>query len=89
MSDWLDQYKPIENNYDPDSSFNGTLFGVRGDEFDLVRSVAKNNAWTLVEVEGEFYIENGMRLVDRVGYFITEKPFTDSDESELLIEVNE
>ena len=85
LGEWVDKYKPITNKYENDAPFNGTLFSVS--EKDLVHSTPANNVWTLIEVEKDMYIENGYHLVNRIGFFITEIPFTDQN-SEMLIEVN-
>ena len=77
---WEETFKPIKNhltdNTDPDHDGRFETFGR---ELEYVLSVANsepNRVWTLVEGDsGKWYISQGYHLVNRVGYYITEKPF--------------
>lgn len=94
MEEWETQYKPITNHIVPNASFfndetgsNGIMFETYGEEYDYVASIGHkepNRIWTLIDTEdGELIIINHWGFVNRVGYFITEKPY----EHPLTIEV--
>lgn len=72
--EWVEKYKPIQNHLRAGASFEGTLFETYGDELDFVRGQHYSKIWTYVD-DGEFAsITEGYRLVNRMGYFVTEKP---------------
>jgi hypothetical protein len=72
---WEANYKPIKNHI---TGENDDKFETYGEELDYVRSVADTEprrVWTLVDGDdGNLYIVDGYHLVNRVNYFITEKP---------------
>ena len=52
------------------------MFETYGSEFDQVcRSNLKDpsKVWTLVEADDEQFIVEGLRRVNRIGYFVTQK----------------
>jgi len=85
MGEWEKTYSPITNHLDENASFNngngGIMFETYGDEVEFVKSQNPNNIWTWVDGDsGRSYILSGYRFVNRIGYFITEKPWeTDVD----------
>jgi hypothetical protein len=73
-------FKPQQNHLDDNPSWDGTMFETFGVELDYVLSFANDfnkqkRVWTLIEVDGIMYISAGYHLVNRMGYFITEKPW--------------
>ncbi|KZD12450.1 hypothetical protein [Oceanibaculum pacificum] len=74
--DWHAQYRPIDNAVDLIAPFEGTLFGTFGPELDAVRAADPLCVWTLVEWgdADNMYVLSGCHLVNRVGYFITDRP---------------
>ncbi len=86
--DWFDEYKPISNHLDKNASADGYLFMNYGKEWEYVSNVNTNNIWSLIITDREddtssWEIINGIRVVNREGYFITEIPYL--KESLLLI----
>jgi hypothetical protein len=80
---WEAKYKPIKNPFakrptEHEDEFIEDKFETYGEELDYVRSVADTEprrVWTLVDGDdGNLYIVDGYHLVNRVNYFITEKP---------------
>lgn len=79
---WIDTFQPTKNTLNPpddERALDGTMFETFGPELAHVQAVAKANpncVWTLLEASdnGNWYIGHGMHVVNRVGYFITEKP---------------
>jgi hypothetical protein len=71
---WDAKYKPIKNHFDGSDKFETC-----GEELDFVLAQDPKCIWTLVDGDdGNLYIVDGYHLVNRVNYFITEKPFEGS-----------
>ena len=71
-------FKPIQNPFTEESSFDNTTFETYGAEIDYVIAQESNCIWTLYDFEIKKYtsvIGAGYHLVDRLGYFITEVGF--------------
>lgn len=84
FDEFLKDFVPTYNFYRKDAPFDGTMFETFGTEYEHV----KNNpeyAWTIVDNEGEYYLLPGIRIVNRIGYFVTEKT-TDFNIEEILID---
>lgn len=74
---WWDTYNPIQNHIEANASFNGAMFETYGEEVDFVRSQDSGKIWTLVDGDDDqLYVTSGYHLVNRIGYFVTEVPFT-------------
>ena len=69
---WLAKYRPIKNPFDKKASFDGSMFETYGDDLKFVCSQNSHVIWTLIESEGKIRLCNGLRFVNRLGYFITE-----------------
>jgi hypothetical protein len=70
-----EQFKFIPNNYDEYSSFDGLMFETYGDEVEFVKSQSPDKIWMYGEGDdGGLYIWSGWGFVNRIGYFISEKP---------------
>lgn len=84
--EWEEKFKPVKNTLLPEGSegpFNSCMFETYDAELSHVKAMVKlqpRNVWTWVEAEGHGYIVPGFHYVNRVGYFITEVPFTEEDE---------
>jgi hypothetical protein len=78
--EWFDKFKPIPNHIDENASFsdgdNGYMFETYGEELDFVKSQEPNRIWTYCDGDDRgTYIFEGMRIVNRIGYFVTAVPF--------------
>jgi len=72
FEEFVGQYKPEINKFEPDASFDGYMFETFGEELEYVQEKAKvGHVWTLVEDEG-MSIVYGYHFVNRLGYFVTE-----------------
>jgi hypothetical protein len=70
-----EQFRFIPNNYDEYSSFDGLMFETYGDEVEFVKSQSPDKIWMYGEGDdGGLYIWSGWGFVNRIGYFISEKP---------------
>jgi hypothetical protein len=82
FEDWAERYNPDVNHLDPDASFQdengiGIMFETFGSELEYVLKIANtepNRVWTYMDGDEGTFIGNGYHLVNRIGYFITEKP---------------
>jgi hypothetical protein len=77
---WEEKYQPVANILNQDAPFDGLMFETYGAEFDRVRFVLNafpDMVWTIVEGDNEHrYLCAGFHLVNRVGYFLTAKPWS-------------
>lgn len=78
--EWFDTFNPIPNHIDDNASFNdgdqGYMFETYGKELDFVKAQEPNKIWTYCDGDDNgTYIFQGMRIVNRIGYFITSVPF--------------
>lgn len=72
--EWVEKYRPEPNHLYEHASFEGTMFETYGDEWNYVRSVSRDLVWTFIsDGEGD-RIEPGLRIVDRLGYFVASVP---------------
>ena len=81
--EWFDTFKPLPNHLDENAQFTdgdqGYLFETYGKELDFVKAQEPNRIWTHCEDDsGNTYISQGMRIVVRIGYFVTTVPFDGS-----------
>lgn len=78
-------YNPIKNHLDSNAGWDGTLFETYGAELEHVLSFAncfdkQKRVWTLVESDGNMSVSAGYHMINRMGYFITEKPWETGSE---------
>jgi hypothetical protein len=78
---WLVKYMPIVNDLNADAPYDGYMFETYGKELDTVhriRGIAPRTVWTLIDTgRRRLTISSGFHFVNRLGYFLTEKPCTD------------
>ena len=85
VEEWDHHFKPMVNHLDKNASFDdgsgGIMFETYGEEYDYVAAIGHkepNRIWTYIDdEEGNTCIINGWAFVNRIGYFITEKPYDD------------
>ena len=75
---WVTRYQPINN-----SPLNITPLNLAWIN-DISRE-RPNLIWTEVDIDGSTYMINGYHWVNRMGYYITEKPWIDDEEIEVLV----
>ena len=88
--EWFDTFKPLPNLIDPDASFSdgeqGYMFETYGEELAFVKSQDPNRIWTYCDGDDRgTYIFQGMRIVNRIGYFVTTVPFDGSKDYQIQI----
>ena len=79
--DWVDQYQPIENPFDKNAGYEGYMFETYGEENEYVLDkLNRNTVWTLITGDNEdFWVIPGYHIVNRMGFFITTKPWESTD----------
>jgi hypothetical protein len=83
VEEWEHHFNPLVNHLDKNASFDdgsgGTMFETYGAEYDYVAAIGQkepNRIWTYIDnEEGETVIINHWAFANRIGYFITEKPY--------------
>ena len=88
---FYEQFTPVENHIDDNASWNGAMFETFGEELEYVKMKAQkgNNVWTLIEGDDDtWYISNGMRLVNRMGYFITREEWEGETDVEIDMSID-
>jgi len=76
---WCDEYKPITNHIYTNASFDGLMFETYGEEYEFVKAQNENRIWMYGDGDdGGTYIWSGWGFVNRIGYFISDKPFADN-----------
>ena len=83
--EFWEQYQPVQNHFIEDGSFDGCLFETYGEEVQYVLSkIDECVVWTIIDGDDDTrFISSGYHLVNRVGYLITENPYT----KEMQIEI--
>ena len=81
--DWKKKYTPVENTY----ARNGWgwddkchMFETFGIELDFIKRQDPKTVWTLVDEDGKTYLIAGIHWVNRLGYVVSEEPWSDPDE---------
>jgi len=81
-----EQFKFMVNNYDENASFEGLMFETYGDEVEYVKSKPQDRIWMYGQGDdGGLYIWSGWGFVNRIGYFISEKPFPDKTVIQIMV----
>lgn len=81
--DWFEFYKPVVNHLDPNASWcdeygSGVMFETFGVEVRYVLQAKDNHVWTYMDADdGSLIVLAGYHWVNRIGYFITELPWSD------------
>ena len=82
--EWVNAYKPVPNptiseKQRESASYNGTLFETFGSELVIVKEANPMCIWALIDNNDDdsMWISSGYHRVNRMGYFITEVPYTE------------
>ncbi len=76
-----DRFRPFKNPHDRAAGWDGCLFGTAGVEHNFVRNQPENTVWTLTS-QGSLI--GGYHLIDRVGYIVTEVPWEEEIEVQVV-----
>lgn len=92
VDQWLEKYKPIQNVTERNDVWNGVFFDTSEAEIRTVQNahaLSPKCIWTLLEVEGQMFVQSGFHFANRMGYFITENPFEGGSNDSLEITVED
>ena len=85
-TEWEEKYKPIPNPLADGYNNNlwDCMFETFGDDLDALKALASEDyyIWTMVDNNpNSIYLDimPGMHWINRMGYFVTEKGWTDKD----------
>jgi hypothetical protein len=90
-----EQFTPVQNHIDDNASFDGCMFETYGEELEYVKQMAEQNrVVTIIEGDDEhkndsgesvacMYYITGYHLVNRIGFLILDKPYTEEFEVKL------
>lgn len=70
---WVDNFKPMPNHLVDDTLHYETY----GEEVEYVKLQDNHHIWTEVDGDSGTYIVAGYHFVNRISYYITNKPWTD------------
>jgi hypothetical protein len=81
FEDFIEKYKPIKNKIDKNASYDGLMFETYKEELDFVVAQNPKKIWTIINGESETtWLIAGFHFVDRMGYIISKKEWTDANE---------
>lgn len=86
---WTEIYKPVANHLDTNAAYGGKMFETYGDELEFLKTVDVRRVWTIRDEDGGSYITAGFGWVNRMGYLVTEKPWSDESDFVQLSESTE
>ena len=84
---FLARHRPVTNHIDANASQDGLLFETYGAEWEFVRSQDCHKVFTLVEgdTSNKEYACPGFHIVNRMGYFVVEVPWTAENEQKVYL----
>jgi hypothetical protein len=74
---WVREFQPMPNHLHNQETFAQLSYETYGDEDEYVRQQDNNFVWTEVDGEEGCYIISGYHWVNRIQYYITNRPWTD------------
>lgn len=85
---WCADYRPLTNpcRDRTDAPFGGMMFETFGPELDAVRAADPACVWTLVQDGAGLYILSGIHVANRLGYFMTERPWSGDRQAEIRVD---
>ncbi|CAB5220200.1 hypothetical protein UFOVP235_2 [uncultured Caudovirales phage] len=79
--EWTELFRPMTNPIDDNASCGGCMFETFGDDLAFVLKQNPLCVWTYQDDDnGIPCITSGYHLVNRIGYFVTEKPFDEDQD---------
>jgi len=77
--EWEEKYQPMSNQI-VSAPIDGYMFETYGDELEYVTSKCIDHAyhlWTVIDNGDKLYLSMGFHVVNRLGYILTEVPWTE------------
>ena len=87
------RFKPVANTITPNAPHDGMMFETYGSDLIEVLRIAngytgkagERKVWTLVDTGDDWVVVDGYHRVNRMGYFITEKPAVKGTQYEVTL----
>lgn len=81
VNKWEELFRPVNNHLDEnagwqDDNGNGIMFETYGEQLDYVAEQNPHNVWTYTDGEDGTFIQSGLHVTNRIGYFVTENQWT-------------
>lgn len=86
FEEFEEKFRPIKNPIDENASYAGSMFETYGAELEYVKAAHQGAVWTICECDDVITLSEGMVLVNRMGYLITEVPAEDGVSYDILID---
>jgi hypothetical protein len=81
-----EQFHFILNSYDENASFDGLMYETYGDEYEFIKSYDPTKIWMYGDGDdGGTFIWSGWGFVNRIGYFVSEKPVPENTTIQIRI----
>ena len=80
IDQWQRQYRPLTQKPAHVEETTPRLFETYGKDLKFVQKQPYNKVWTLTDSDDsdKMFIQNGIHFVNRVAYYVCEKPFDDN-----------
>lgn len=75
--DFEHRYEVIQNHLAPNAPYGGAWFETFGPEQEYISSIEPERIWTIIEGESATWIIAGRHSMNRLGYLITTKSWSD------------
>ena len=73
-------YKPVQNHLNKTAPIGNWMYETYDAEYEFVRRVPNKHVWTVLDGPGSScYVVAGWHYVNRLGYIVTELPWTSDD----------
>lgn len=76
--EFIERFGPIRNPVNPTAGFDfgegGCLFESTGPDLEFVRAQPMDQVWTVIEGDDGLEITDGLHMVNRLGYLVTDRP---------------
>ena len=84
LDEFEERYELLKNNFDKSAAYEGAWFETYGAEELFVRNADPKTVWTIVEGDEFLWVIAGFHIVNRLGYLITQTPWTSDAETYLF-----
>jgi len=81
--DWMKKYQPVMNHLRDNEE--SDQFETYGEELEFVLAQNDKNVWTEMDGDNGVYIVNGYHYVNRICYYVTEKPWEDGEDIQITL----
>lgn len=85
-SEFVSEFKPIQNHIFNDANYGGCLFGTTGAEFEYVQSIMAEQPLRIWTLHDDWSISSGIHSVNRAGYLVTQIPAEENVNYEIFDE---